>query len=224
MTPRLAGVEHHYTFGEELANSITHGVALVASIAVLPVLIITAVRAHDPRRVVAASVFGAVLVLLYASSTLYHAIPGERLRRTKDVCQRIDHSAIYLLIAGSYTPFMLVTLRGAWGWSLFGVVWGLAFVGILLKSVFGARHFNALSTAVYLGMGWLAVIAIRPLIHAAEPAALVLLLVGGVMYSGGVVFYVWQRRYSHAVWHLFVMAGSAAHAWAILGYVLPGKG
>jgi hemolysin III len=220
----MAGVPRQYTFGEELANSITHGVALVASIAMLPVMIITAASAHDPRRVVAASVFGAMLILLYASSTLYHAIPGERRQRMKDVCQRIDHSAIYLLIAGTYTPFALVTLRGPWGWSLFGVVWGLALVGILLKSAFGARHLHALSTGVYLGMGWLAIVAIRPLIHAAEPGALVLLLAGGLLYTCGVVFYVWRRKYSHAVWHLFVMAGSAAHAWAVLGYVLPGKG
>lgn len=213
--------ERHYSLGEELANSITHGVGLAASIALLPVMIVTATRAQDAWRVVGASVFGAMLVVLYASSTLYHAIPGQRAARTKEVCRRIDHSAIYLLIAGTYTPFALVTLRGPWGWSLFGIVWGLAAIGIVLKSSYGAARYSALSTAVYIGMGWLAVIAIRPLVQHASLAALIWLFAGGVMYTGGVVFYVWRRRYSHAVWHLFVLGGSAAHAWAVLGYVLP---
>lgn len=221
MTPSHPGsAPRRYSFGEELANSITHGVGFAASVALLPIMIVTSVRAHDAWRVVAAAIFGAMLILLYGSSTLYHAIPGEKLRRTKEVCRRIDHAMIYLLIAGTYTPFVLVAIRGAWGWSLFGVIWGLAVLGVVLKSVFGAGRHEVLSTTVYVGMGWLAIVAIRPLVTSVALGGLVWLLVGGVLYTAGVVFYAWRRRYSHALWHLFVLGGSAAHVWAVLAYVL----
>lgn len=210
------------TLREEIANSVTHGLGFAASLALAPVLVMAAVRSHDPWRIVAASIFAATLILLYAASTLYHALPAPSVPRGKEVLQRLDHAAIYLLIAGTYTPFVLVTLRGPWGWSLFGVVWGLALVGVVLKSAFGASRLVRLSTAVYVGMGWLAVVAVRPLLDQVPPAGLLWLAAGGLCYTGGVAFFVWERlRYSHALWHLFVLAGSACHAWAVLRYVLP---
>jgi hemolysin III len=219
---RCGSFDRRYSLGEELANSITHGFGLAASAAAAPVLIVTAAHAHDPWRVIAASVFAATLLLLYAASTLYHALPGHVLRRAKDVFRRLDHAAIYLLIAGTYTPFVLVSMRGAWGWSLFGVVWSLAAVGVTLKGVFGAGRLAVLSTAVYVGMGWLALVAVHPLLTHVAPGAILWLFAGGITYTMGVIFFALDRhRYMHAVWHLFVLAGSACHAWAILAYVLP---
>jgi hemolysin III len=203
------------SLGEEIANSVTHGVGLLLSVAALALLVVTAAGTGDPWRVTAASVYGATLVLLYAASTLYHALPG---RRVKAVFQRLDHAAIYLLIAGTYTPFVLGPLRGGWGWSLFGVVWALAVLGIVLKSVFGIR-LAVLSTVVYIVMGWLVVIASGPLAARVPAGGLHWLLAGGVLYTLGVVFFAWERaRYSHAVWHLFVLAGSGAHFWAVAVY------
>jgi hemolysin III len=206
------------SLGEEIANGLTHGVGLLLSLAVLPVLVVSAVRGGDPLRVVAASVYGATLVLLYATSTLYHALPG---RRAKVVFRRLDHAAIYLLIAGTYTPFVLGPLRGAWGWSLFGVIWGIAVLGVVFKSVFGIRM-PGLSTVLYIVMGWLVVVAAVPLTHYLPAAALAWLLVGGMMYTGGILFFArdHRMRFGHAVWHLFVLAGSAAHCWAVLGYAV----
>jgi hemolysin III len=205
--------ERPQTLGEEIANSVTHGVGLVLSVAGLAFLVVTAAATGDPWRVTAASVYGATLVLLYTTSTLYHALPG---RRVKAVFQRLDHAAIYLLIAGTYTPFVLGPLRGGWGWSLFGIVWALAVLGIVLKSVFGIR-LAVLSTVVYIVMGWLVVIAIGPLVAGVPAAGLHWLLAGGVLYTLGVAFFAWDQRvrYSHAVWHLFVLAGSVAHFWAV---------
>jgi hemolysin III len=204
--------ERGQSLGEEIANSVTHGLGLALSLAALPILVIAAATTGDVWRLTAASVYGATLVLLYAASTMYHALPGHR---TKAVFQRIDHAAIYLLIAGTYTPFVLVPLRGAWGWSLFGVVWGLAVLGVVLKSVFGVR-LAALSTAVYVGMGWLALIAAGPLTTRPPVAGLTWLVGGGVLYTVGVAFFAWQRlRFSHALWHVFVLAGSVAHFCAV---------
>jgi len=219
---RHRSIERRYSLGEELANSITHGFGLMASAAAAPVLIVTAAHAHDPWRVIAASVFATTLLLLYAASTLYHALPGHVLRRPKEVFRRLDHAAIYLLIAGTYTPFVLVSMRGVWGWSLFGVVWGLAAVGVTLKSLFGAGRLAVLSTAVYLGMGWLVLVAVRPLLAHVPTGAVLWLLAGGLAYTTGVIFFALDRhRYMHAIWHLFVLGGSACHAWAVLAYVLP---
>jgi hemolysin III len=186
-----------------------------------PLLIVSAVRSKDTWRVVSAIVYSSTLLLLYTSSMLYHGLRGET---AKAIFQRIDHSAIYLLIAGTYTPFTLITLRGPWGWSLFAIVWCLAILGVALKSIFGAR-FPALSTAVYLGMGWLIVIALRPLINNVAPRGMMWLVIGGLCYTGGVVFYVRDHkyRYHHAVWHLFVLAGSIAHFCAVLWYAIPPK-
>ena len=208
------------TPGEELANSLTHGVGLALSLAAAPVLIVTAVATDDVWRVAAVSIYAATLVMLYAASTLYHSV---RRRALKEAMQRVDHAAIYLLIAGTYTPFTLISLRGAWGWSIFGVVWALALIGVILKGRFGAR-LPALSTWLYLAMGWLIVIALRPLSLHVAPAGLRWLALGGALYTGGVVFYVWERvRYSHAVWHLFVLGGSMAHFAAVLWYAVPAR-
>jgi hemolysin III len=207
----------HPTLGEEIANSITHGLGAALSLAALTVLVVVAALRGAAVHVVACAVFGATLVLLYLSSTLYHALSFTRARRLFRI---FDHASIYLLIAGTYTPFTLVTLRGPWGWSLFAVVWTLAAAGVVLKCFFTGR-FHALSTAVYVLMGWLALAALRPLLHALPPAGLLWILAGGLFYTLGVVFFISRRRYAHAVWHLFVLAGSACHVLAVYRYVLP---
>src|SRR5712691_9603543 len=204
---------------EELANSLTHGVGLALSIAGFLVLVVLAVMRGSAWRIVSCAVYGSSLICLYlyTASTLYHSIRSRRLKRVLKIC---DHSAIYLLIAGTYTPFLLVNLRGGWGWSLFGVVWGLALAGILLKFWF-VDHFQILSTTVYLLMGWLAVIALRPLLEMVPTAGLLWLLAGGFFYTIGVVFYAWKRiPYNHVIWHVFVMAGSTCHYFAVLYSVL----
>jgi hemolysin III len=205
--------------GEELANSLTHGLGVVITLVIGPGLVVDAVETGDVWRIVAAAIYATTLLLLFTSSMLYHALRSER---AKVVFQRIDHAAIYLLIAGTYTPFTLVTLRGAWGWTLFGIIWGLAIVGVSLKGTFGAR-LPALSTGVYLAMGWLIVIALRPLLMHVPIHGILWLVAGGLLYTGGVVFYVADKkyRYAHALWHLFVLAGSMAHFCAILWYALP---
>jgi hemolysin III len=178
-------------------------------------------RSGDARHIVASIIYGVTLILLYLASTLYHGIPSPRAKRALKV---IDHSAIYLLIAGTYTPFTLISLRGAWGWTLFGLIWGMALLGITLK-VAAISRFRWLSIALYLGMGWLALVALKPLIEAVSPAGVRLVLLGGVSYKLGVLFYTWRRLpYHHAVWHLFVLAGSVFHFFAVLLYVLPTKG
>lgn len=210
--------EHSYTFGEELANSLTHGVGLILAIGGLVWLVTVAAQRGDARHIVACSVYGATMVVLYTASTLYHAIPSPRAKR---VLQVVDHTAIYLLIAGTYTPFTLVSLRGPWGWSLFGVVWGLAVTGIVLE-IATARRWPAISIALYIAMGWVVVVATRPLVAALPPAGLGLLVAGGLAYTGGLVFYGWKRLpYGHAVWHLFVLAGTVLHFAAVLMYVIP---
>jgi hemolysin III len=208
--------EHDPSFGEELANAITHGAGLLASLIALPVLLWYAAQSHDAARITGAAIFGVTLCLLYAASTLYHAFPPSR---TKRVFRVLDHSAIYLLIAGTYTPFALGPLRGPWGWSLLAVVWTLAAGGVLLKTTVGFRY-PRLSTAVYIGMGWMAVVAIQPLMEHVGRTGLIWLVAGGLCYTGGVVFYSTDRRlwYGHAIWHLFVAAGSICHFFAVLGY------
>jgi hemolysin III len=200
---------------EEFANVLTHGSALAASLVGLPPLIWVATAEGDIWQVLACGVFATSLVLLYAASTIYHALPPSR---AKQILRIVDHVAIYLLIAGSYTPFTLGVLRGAWGWTLFGVVWGLAVVGILHKTVLGFR-FPRLSTLMYLGMGWLALVAIGPLARALPPAGLAWLLAGGLCYTAGVALYVRDHLpYRHALWHLLVLAGSTCHYMAVIRY------
>jgi len=201
--------------GEELLNALTHGSGLGASLVGLPALVLVATARGDDRQILACTVFALTLVLLYTASTLYHAVPESR---AKQVLRVVDHSSIYLLIAGSYTPFTLGVLRGAWGWTLFGVVWALAALGILYKTMLGFR-FPRLSIVFYLGMGWLAVVALGPLARALPVSGLAWLLAGGLCYTAGVPFYIRDRlRFRHAVWHLFVLAGSACHYVAVLLY------
>jgi len=201
--------------GEEIANSVTHGVGVLLSLIALPTLVVLAARRHDTWQIVGGSVFGTTLLLLYCASTLYHAIPSPR---AKTVFRVLDHAAIYLLIAGTYTPFALGVLRGTWGWSLLIAVWALAAVGIVLKSTRGFRYAR-LSTAVYLAMGWLIVIAMRPLVAHIGLGGIAWLLAGGLAYTGGVIFFAWDRlRYGHMIWHLFVLAGSICHFVAVLRY------
>jgi hemolysin III len=205
------------TVGEEIANSVTHGVGALLAIAGVAVLVTLAARRGTAWHVVACSVFGATLVLLYLASTLYHAIPAPRAKR---VFQALDHGGILFLIAGTYTPFTLVTLRGPWGWTLFGIVWGLAVLGILLDLFQPSRR--VLAVALYLVMGWAVVVALRPLMSAMAAGGVTLLVLGGLSYTAGVGFYVWRRLpYHHALWHGFVLLGSAAHFFAVLFYVVP---
>ena len=207
-----------YTLGEEIANSVTHGVGIVLGIAGLGVLTAFASLRGDAWHIVGCSIFGAALILLYTTSTLYHSIPHPR---AKAVMRTLDHSAIFILIAGTYTPFLLVNLRGPWGWSLFGVIWGLALFGIGLRIARGRRS-TLLSVGLYVGMGWAVVVAIEPMLDVVAPGGLLLLLLGGLAYTLGVVFYVWKRLpYHHAIWHGFVLAGSILHFFAILFYVIP---
>ena len=203
---------------EELANSLTHGFGLALSVVGFVILLVLAARRGTAWHIVTCAIYGATLVLLYAASTLYHSVRSERVKR---VCKVIDHSAIYLLIAGTYTPFTLVVLRGPWGWSLFGVVWGLALVGILWK-VWFVDHFVVVSTTIYLLMGWLAVVALKPLVASVPVGGLAWIFAGGLAYTAGVGFFAWRRLpYHHAVWHVFVLIGSICHYFAVLFYVVP---
>ena len=200
------------TIGEEIANAVSHGVASLLAVGALPILIVAALE-RGAVSVVASSVFGSTLILMYGASTLYHALPHGT---AKSVFRVIDHAAIYLLIAGTYTPFTLTVLTPGWGWSLFGVVWGLALVGVTLKAAFGAR-LAAVSLVLYLFMGWLVVVAAEPMLASLSPAGFGWLLAGGVAYTMGVPFFVLDSRvrYAHFVWHLFVVAGSACHVVAV---------
>lgn len=205
-------------FKEESINAWTHGLGALLSLAGLVVLVILASRNGDAWHIVSCSIYGLTLVLLFSSSTLYHSFRNERV---KHVLRIVDHAAIFLLIAGTYTPFVLVTLRGGWGWSLFGVVWGLALAGIVFQ-VFFVSRFRVLQTLIYLLMGWLVVIALKPLLTRVPLPGLLWLLAGGLSYTVGALFYLWKKLpYHHAVWHLFVLAGGVCHYFAILFYVLP---
>jgi len=207
-----------YTVGEEIANSLTHGVGMALSLTGLAVLINYASRLGNSWHVFSCTIFASTLVMQYTFSTLYHSIPFER---TKHVMRLLDHSSIFLLIAGTYTPFMLVNLRGPWGWSLFGVIWALALLGVLFQ-VSLLRHRRGISLNLYIFMGWVVVIAVKPMLGAVAPGGLLLLLLGGLAYTIGVIFYVWRGlRYHHAIWHGFVLAGSLLHFFAVLFYVIP---
>ena len=205
------------TAREELANALTHGVGFLASLVGFPILVLAAMERGERLMVIGASVFGSSLIALYAASTLYHAIPHPTLKQRLRV---LDHAAIYCLIAGTYTPFTLGVLRGTWGWTLFGVVWTLAALGVLFKVRFGPRWQRA-STAMYIAMGWVIIIALKPLMQALPTAGLLLLAGGGLLYTGGCVFYLARKSWSHPVWHLFVMGGSACHYFAVLWYSSP---
>lgn len=213
-----SGLPAHRTpqsVGEEIANSASHAIGFVAAFVGTPYLVRAALRRGDPTGVVAVSIFAATLLLLYLASTLYHAVrPG----RAKRVFRILDHGAVYLLIAGTYTPFTLISLHGVWGWSLFGVVWGLAALGIVLTATGAMRHPQA-STILFLAMGWLIVVAIRPLWLHLPLDGFIWLVAGGLAYTVGVGFLTAPRlRYGHFIWHLLVLVGSTCHYIAVLRY------
>lgn len=210
------------SLGEEIANSVSHGAGALLALAAIPVLLVhTLAGGGGAVDVFAVTLFGASMLALYLASTVYHALPAGRDGRgtAKHVFRVIDHAAIYLLIAGTYTPFALGVFKASWGWSMFALIWSLAIAGVLLKC-FATRLHPALSTAVYLGMGWLALAAVDPLLEDLPRAGLAWLVAGGLAYTVGVVFYVLDHRlrYAHFAWHLFVLAGSACHFVAVLGY------
>ena len=238
-TPKGLNTERRQTMGEEIANAITHGVGAVLSLGCFGVAIAFAALRGDAWRIVSASIYGFMMFLMYLSSTMYHAAVW---RRGKEILNIIDHNAIYLMIAGSYTPFCLVALRQhspAWGWSIFGVIWGLALVGIVFQSVFiqrvnaftasnpkaplplFARRFRMLSTLMYVLMGWTCVIAAYPLWQAMGTLGILGLAAGGLLYTVGVLFYVLKHlKYTHMVWHLFVLGGTLVHFFTILFFVM----
>lgn len=208
-------LERPYSWGEELANSLSHGVGCIASLISVPILVSATIARGTTWNVVGVSVFAISCVVLYLASTVYHALPSGRGKHTFRV---VDHVAIYLLIAGTYTPFTLGVLRGGWGWTLFSLIWAAAVAGICFK-VFGGFRYPRVSTVMYLAMGWLVVIAAKPMMQLVPPAGLIWLLGGGICYSGGVWFYRAEHlRYAHFVWHLFVLAGTTCHFFAVLWY------
>ena len=207
--------ERVQTRAEEVANALSHGFGLLAAIAAAPFMIGSAMERGTVANVVGVSIFAATMMLMYLTSTLYHAVPHQR---AKKLLRLLDHNAIYLLIAGTYTPIVLGVLYGAWGWTLFGLVWSLAVAGIVLKTVSGQR-FHGLAVIVYVAMGWLMVVAVKPLIDAMAPAGIAWLVAGGLAYTGGIWFYRHEEMpYSHLIWHLFVLTGTVCHVVAIMGY------
>jgi hemolysin III len=208
---------NEFSIAEEIWHAITHGVGLVLSIAGLAILVAYAALDGSALAVTASAIFGATLIVMYGSSTLYHASTNIKVKK---IFQQFDHASIYFLIAGTYTPITLIVLGGAWGWSIFSVIWGVAAIGIFLKFAYPDR-FEKLSLILYLLMGWMIVIAIQPLLENMESGGLWLLLAGGLSYTVGVIFYVWDRvPFNHAIWHLFVLGGSILHYFMVLIYVI----
>ncbi|WP_300464534.1 hemolysin III family protein [Desulfobacula sp.] len=207
------------SLGEEIANSITHGIGAALSIAALAILVVSASGNGDTLRVLSLSIYGTTLILLYLSSTLYHSFSDERIKQFFKV---MDHSSIYLLIAGSYTPIVLVSIRGAWGMTVFVIVWAMAVAGIIAK-IFLTGKYDKISVLFYIAMGWLIVFAIKPMFQTVPLKLLIWLLVGGISYTFGIIFYAWEKMpYNHAVWHLFVLGGSITHFFGILFYLTDG--
>ncbi len=202
------------TLGEEVANSVSHGIGFLAAVAVTPFLVVAAIP-HGTGSIVGVSIFAVTMAALYLVSTLYHALPSARAKR---VFRVLDHGTIFLLIAGTYTPFTLGILRGGWGWALFGAIWGLALAGVIYKAV-AAFRYPIISTVIYVAMGWLVLIAVQPLWQRMPHQGFLWLLAGGLAYTGGVAFYAAKRvRYSHFVWHLCVLAGTTCHFFAVIWY------
>ncbi len=209
-----------YTPLEEIFNSITHGIGALVSIAGLILLIVFSSLYGNCNHIISCSIFGVTLVLLYTASTHYHSF---RKPNIKQIFRIMDHSCIYLLIAGTYTPFLLVTLRGVVGWVIFAVVWSLTVFGVLFK-IFFVHRFQIISTIAYILMGWIIVVAMKPLLHALPGGGLALLIAGGLAYTLGTIFYAWKKiPFNHAIWHLFVLGGSVCHFFAVLLYVIPPK-
>lgn len=201
------------TIKEEIFNSITHGIGTILSVGALVILIILAVMKGDAWHVVSFTIYGSTLVLLYLSSTLYHSFTNEKI---KNLFARFDHAAIFLLIAGTYTPFLLTVLRGTLGWTLFGIIWGVAIAGVVIRSIYLTR-FRKLMVGLYLAMGWMFVVAVGPMMRNLPQTSIIFLFLGGIFYSVGVVFYMWRTlKYGHGIWHLFVLAGSIMHFFAVI--------
>jgi hemolysin III len=212
MTKTTTSQKVFYSLGEEIANSVTHGIGLGLSVAGMTILVVLAAIYGDIWRVVSFSIYGSSLIILYLASTLYHSFQKPEIKR---VFRILDHASIYLLIAGTYTPFTLVSLRGPWGWTIFGVVWAMALVGIAFKTVFIGRY-EIVATAAYVLMGWVCVVAFRQMLVYVPSGGLTFLIIGGVVYTIGVIFYAWQKLpYNHAIWHLFVLGGSICHFFAV---------
>ena len=208
----------NYSFSEEIANSITHGIGILLAIAALVILTAYASMFGNGWHIISVSVYATTLILLYTASTLYHSIQHPRRKR---IFQSLDHAAIYILIAGTYTPFTLVNLRGPWGWSLFGVIWGVALIGVICRLTF-KRRWRVVPIVLYIGMGWAVVVAIKPLIASVATGGILLLLLGGLAYTAGILFYGLEKlKFHHAVWHIFVLIGSIFHFFAVLFYVIP---
>lgn len=206
-----------YTKAEEIMNAVTHGIGIALSIAGLVILVVFAALYGDAWKVVASSIYGASMIVLYTASTLYHSFSKTKAAKKLNM---FDHISIYYLIAGSYTPFMLVNLRGAWGWSIFGVIWACAITGTILKIIYG-HNFRKVSTIIYLAMGWMILIAIYPFVKNVELGGVIYLALGGLAYSFGVIFYKWKSLpFNHAIWHLFVLAGTILQFFAVLFYVV----
>ncbi|WP_117168705.1 PAQR family membrane homeostasis protein TrhA [Paraliobacillus sediminis] len=209
---------HKFSKGEEIANAITHGIGVVLSIAALVILIVFSSLEGNAWHIVSFTLFGITMVLLYTSSTLLHSLPEGK---AKDIFEILDHSSIYFFIAGSYTPFLFVVVQGKLGWTLFGIVWGLAIGGTIFK-VYFVKRFLVISTVLYVVMGWLIVFTWRPLMEELAPNGIILLVIGGLLYTLGATFYVWRGfKFHHALWHLFVLAGSVMIFFCVLWYVLP---
>ncbi len=212
-------LDSEYSLNEEIANSLTHAFGLILSIVGL-ILLMIATRQSGFREVASCALYGTTLILVYSTSTLYH---GVKHAGSKRMLQTLDHIAIFLLIAGTYTPFVLIAMRGAWGWSLFAIVWILAMLGVVAELT-RVRHVRGVMLSLYIGMGWVGLVAIKPLMAALPLAGLALVLGGGISYTLGVIFYTWRKlRYHHAVWHLFVLGGSVLQYLAVWWYVLPAR-
>lgn len=205
------------TLAEEIVNAMTHSAGVGFGATALVILLCFSIAQHDIWKIVSSILFGSTLVILYLCSSLYHSFTQPKLKK---IFQKLDHIAIYFLIAGTYTPITLVSLRGGWGWTLFGIVWGLAIIGMFFK-LFFINRFEKISTAFYLLMGWLAVVAIVPIYHHIPFTGLILLAAGGLSYTIGTIFYAWERaKYAHGIWHLFVMGGSVTHFLCVLFYII----
>jgi hemolysin III len=204
----------------EILNSITHGIGILLGIAALVLLVVYAsIREPDAWKIVSFSIYGFSLILMFTSSTLYHSFQNKRIKEHLNI---LDHASIFILIAGTYTPFTLVSMRGPWGWSIFGVIWGLAIAGVVFKLFFYTHKMRFVGSMIYLAMGWIIIIAIRPLLQSVPAGGLYWLLAGGLAYSLGIVFYLQRKnRFNHVVWHLFVLAGAICHFFSIFLYVLP---
>ncbi|MGM0640719.1 MAG: PAQR family membrane homeostasis protein TrhA [Thermotogota bacterium] len=207
-----------YTKGEEIANTIIHGIGILISVAALVLMVVFSALKGTAWHIVGSTVFGISLIIMYTFSTLYHGVTN---KRAKDILEILDHSAIYFLIAGTYTPFTLVTLRGPMGWSLFGIIWGLTIVGVFFKMYF-VKKFMFISTLIYIGMGWIVVIGWNQLVENLPYWGIFWLVLGGILYTAGTIFYMWRSmKYHHALWHIFVLAGSISHVFSVLFYVIP---